>query len=232
MVCPLKFKKSGKLLNIKCFSGILSKNSDAVNACFLFIFTFYYLRCNQSKYNTAPSSVLFVGARIFVLLFCTSLMFNCCWGIWLEDKRKSCFKVFIFLHSWIRSRFWMNATTLMVQSIQILPPYLRCYNQLKDIFYCAVFSSFHRLSFFPSGVSTTIDPFWDISLDLPGSSTPFWPLSPGGDGSALNGESHTTGATTLTDCLRRWGKQGCNQGRRKPTRKQHNLILNNFTFNS
>lgn len=55
----------------------------------------------------------------------------------------------------------------------------------------------------PSGVSTTIDPFWDISLDLPGSSTPFWPLSPGGDGSALNGESHTTGATTLTDCLRR-----------------------------
>ncbi|KAF0025116.1 hypothetical protein F2P81_021997 [Scophthalmus maximus] len=52
------------------------------------------------------------------------------------------------------------------------------------------------------GVSTTIDPFWDISLDLPGSSTPFWPLSPGGDGSTLNGESHTTGATTLTDCLR------------------------------
>ncbi|XP_061823239.1 ubiquitin carboxyl-terminal hydrolase 22-like isoform X2 [Nerophis lumbriciformis] len=54
------------------------------------------------------------------------------------------------------------------------------------------------------GVSTTIDPFWDISLDLPGSSTPFWPLSPGGDGSTLNGESHTNGATTLTDCLRRF----------------------------
>lgn len=54
-----------------------------------------------------------------------------------------------------------------------------------------------------SGVSTTIDPFWDISLDLPGSSTPFWPLSPGGDSSALNGESHATGSTTLTDCLRR-----------------------------
>jgi hypothetical protein len=55
-----------------------------------------------------------------------------------------------------------------------------------------------------SGVSTTIDPFWDISLDLPGSSTPFWPLSPGGDGSTLNGESHLSGATTLTDCLRRY----------------------------
>ncbi|CDQ73181.1 unnamed protein product [Oncorhynchus mykiss] len=55
-----------------------------------------------------------------------------------------------------------------------------------------------------SGVSTTIDPFWDISLDLPGSSTPFWPLSPGGDGSTLNGESHLSGATTLTDCLRRF----------------------------
>ncbi|XP_045566025.1 ubiquitin carboxyl-terminal hydrolase 22 isoform X2 [Salmo salar] len=54
------------------------------------------------------------------------------------------------------------------------------------------------------GVSTTIDPFWDISLDLPGSSTPFWPLSPGGDGSTLNGESHLSGATTLTDCLRRY----------------------------
>ncbi|XP_037133451.1 ubiquitin carboxyl-terminal hydrolase 22 isoform X2 [Syngnathus acus] len=55
------------------------------------------------------------------------------------------------------------------------------------------------------GVSTTIDPFWDISLDLPGSSTPFWPLSPGGGGgSTLNGESHATGATTLTDCLRRF----------------------------
>ncbi|KAM9774069.1 ubiquitin carboxyl-terminal hydrolase 22 isoform 3-T3 [Syngnathus typhle] len=55
------------------------------------------------------------------------------------------------------------------------------------------------------GVSTTIDPFWDISLDLPGSSTPFWPLSPvGKDGSTLNGESHATGATTLTDCLRRF----------------------------
>eukprot|EP00064_Thunnus_orientalis_P000211 superscaffoldBa00000009_g211 len=54
------------------------------------------------------------------------------------------------------------------------------------------------------GVSTTIDPFWDISLDLPGSSTPFWPLSPGGDGSTVNGESHLTGSTTLTDCLRRF----------------------------
>uniref|UniRef100_A0A8C6WMF8 Ubiquitin carboxyl-terminal hydrolase n=1 Tax=Neogobius melanostomus TaxID=47308 RepID=A0A8C6WMF8_9GOBI len=54
------------------------------------------------------------------------------------------------------------------------------------------------------GVSTTIDPFWDISLDLPGSSTPFWPLSPGGDGSTVNGESHMTGPTTLTDCLRRF----------------------------
>ncbi|MGH0166075.1 UNVERIFIED_CONTAM: hypothetical protein FKN15_054617 [Acipenser sinensis] len=54
------------------------------------------------------------------------------------------------------------------------------------------------------GVSTTIDPFWDISLDLPGSSTPFWPLSPGSDGSAVNGESHASGTTTLTDCLRRY----------------------------
>ncbi|MCJ8738213.1 hypothetical protein PDJAM_G00033000 [Pangasius djambal] len=54
------------------------------------------------------------------------------------------------------------------------------------------------------GVSTTIDPFWDISLDLPGSSTPFWPLSPGSDGSVVNGESHPSGATTLTDCLRRF----------------------------
>ncbi|XP_077590561.1 ubiquitin carboxyl-terminal hydrolase 22-like isoform X5 [Stigmatopora nigra] len=54
------------------------------------------------------------------------------------------------------------------------------------------------------GVSTTIDPFWDISLDLPGSSTPFWPLSPGGDGGTVNGESHLSGSTTLTDCLRRF----------------------------
>lgn len=54
-----------------------------------------------------------------------------------------------------------------------------------------------------SGVSTTIDPFWDISLDLPGSSTPFWPLSPGSEGSVVNGESHVAGTTTLTDCLRR-----------------------------
>lgn len=58
--------------------------------------------------------------------------------------------------------------------------------------------------FVSSGVSTTIDPFWDISLDLPGSSTPFWPLSPGGDGSTVNGESHLSGSTTLTDCLRRY----------------------------
>uniref|UniRef100_A0A4W3H7S3 Ubiquitin carboxyl-terminal hydrolase n=1 Tax=Callorhinchus milii TaxID=7868 RepID=A0A4W3H7S3_CALMI len=55
------------------------------------------------------------------------------------------------------------------------------------------------------GVSTTIDPFWDISLDLPGSSTPFWPLSPGSDGNVVNGESHmSSGTTTLTDCLRRF----------------------------
>uniref|UniRef100_A0A8C2CEA0 ubiquitinyl hydrolase 1 n=1 Tax=Cyprinus carpio TaxID=7962 RepID=A0A8C2CEA0_CYPCA len=54
------------------------------------------------------------------------------------------------------------------------------------------------------GVSTTIDPFWDISLDLPGSSTPFWPLSPGSDGSVVNGDGHPSGATTLTDCLRRF----------------------------
>ncbi|XP_024420364.1 ubiquitin carboxyl-terminal hydrolase 22 [Desmodus rotundus] len=54
------------------------------------------------------------------------------------------------------------------------------------------------------GVSTTIDPFWDISLDLPGSSTPFWPLSPGSEGSVVNGDSHMSGTTTLTDCLRRF----------------------------
>ncbi|TRY64549.1 hypothetical protein DNTS_008224 [Danionella cerebrum] len=57
------------------------------------------------------------------------------------------------------------------------------------------------------GVSTTIDPFWDISLDLPGSSTPFWPLSPGSDGSVMNGDAHTHpggATTTLTDCLRRF----------------------------
>nr|XP_023654218.1 ubiquitin carboxyl-terminal hydrolase 22-like [Paramormyrops kingsleyae] len=54
------------------------------------------------------------------------------------------------------------------------------------------------------GVSTTIDPFCDISLDLPGSSMPFWPLSPGGDGNVVNGESHLSGSTTLTDCLRRF----------------------------
>lgn len=61
--------------------------------------------------------------------------------------------------------------------------------------------------FIDSGVSTTIDPFWDISLDLPGSSTPFWPLSPGTDGSVVNGDSHPTGATTLTDCLRRYTRR-------------------------
>ncbi|XP_032816859.1 ubiquitin carboxyl-terminal hydrolase 22-like [Petromyzon marinus] len=58
------------------------------------------------------------------------------------------------------------------------------------------------------GVSTTIDPFWDISLDLPGSSTPFWPLSPGSEGSLLlanGGEGHAAaGPTSLTDCLRRF----------------------------
>lgn len=69
--------------------------------------------------------------------------------------------------------------------------------------FCVFFFSQHPHFSPRSGVSTTIDPFWDISLDLPGSSTPFWPLSPGGDSSALNGESHATGATTLTDCLRR-----------------------------
>ncbi|KAM7371966.1 hypothetical protein PAMP_009166 [Pampus punctatissimus] len=62
----------------------------------------------------------------------------------------------------------------------------------------------HHPSSQRGGVSTTIDPFWDISLDLPGSSTPFWPLSPGGDGSTVNGESHLSGSTTLTDCLRRF----------------------------
>lgn len=61
----------------------------------------------------------------------------------------------------------------------------------------------HLFLFYCSGVSTTIDPFWDISLDLPGSSTPFWPLSPGGDSAVVNGEGHMTGSTTLTDCLRR-----------------------------
>ncbi|XP_058147069.1 ubiquitin carboxyl-terminal hydrolase 27 [Dasypus novemcinctus] len=53
------------------------------------------------------------------------------------------------------------------------------------------------------GVSTTIDPCWDISLDLPGSCTSFWPLSPGRE-SSVNGESHIPGITTLTDCLRRF----------------------------
>ncbi|XP_033047994.1 uncharacterized protein LOC117072166 [Trachypithecus francoisi] len=42
-------------------------------------------------------------------------------------------------------------------------------------------------------VSTTIDPFWDISLDLPSRSTPFWPLSPGTKGNMANKESHVSG---------------------------------------
>ncbi|XP_076419069.1 ubiquitin carboxyl-terminal hydrolase 27-like [Peromyscus maniculatus bairdii] len=53
------------------------------------------------------------------------------------------------------------------------------------------------------GVSTTIDPCWDISLDLPGSCTSFWPMSPGRE-SSVNGESHIPGITTLTDYLRRF----------------------------
>ncbi|XP_021791640.2 ubiquitin carboxyl-terminal hydrolase 22-like [Papio anubis] len=43
-------------------------------------------------------------------------------------------------------------------------------------------------------VSTTIDPFWDISLHLPSCSTPFWPLSPGSKGSMVNKESHVSGS--------------------------------------
>ncbi|XP_006902972.1 PREDICTED: ubiquitin carboxyl-terminal hydrolase 22-A-like [Elephantulus edwardii] len=53
------------------------------------------------------------------------------------------------------------------------------------------------------GVSTTIDPYWDISLDLPGSCTSFWPMNPGKE-SNMNGESHIPGVTTLMDCLRRF----------------------------
>ncbi|MEJ1281221.1 hypothetical protein NN561_012170 [Cricetulus griseus] len=53
------------------------------------------------------------------------------------------------------------------------------------------------------GVSTTIDPCWDISLDFPGSCTSFWPMSPGRE-SSMNGESHIPGITTLTDCLQRF----------------------------
>lgn len=87
------------------------------------------------------------------------------------------------------------------------------------------------LSPFPSsGVSTTIDPFWDISLDLPGSSTPFWPLSPGSEGSVVNGESHVSGTTTLTDCLRRW--ETCQHFCRKikvfPWRQLSLLVLRLF----
>uniref|UniRef100_A0A8C4Q309 Ubiquitin carboxyl-terminal hydrolase n=1 Tax=Eptatretus burgeri TaxID=7764 RepID=A0A8C4Q309_EPTBU len=63
-----------------------------------------------------------------------------------------------------------------------------------------------------NGVSTTIDPFWDISLDLPGSSSSFWPLSPNSEGGGItNGEKHAptgtvplTSPTSLTDCLRRF----------------------------
>nr|XP_040032268.1 LOW QUALITY PROTEIN: ubiquitin carboxyl-terminal hydrolase 22 [Gasterosteus aculeatus aculeatus] len=54
------------------------------------------------------------------------------------------------------------------------------------------------------GVSPTIGPFWNISLGLAGLlHLRFWPLSPE-DGSALTGESHPPGATTLTNCLRRF----------------------------
>lgn len=75
----------------------------------------------------------------------------------------------------------------------------------REAVHLASFKGVWNGSLFHSGVSTTIDPFWDISLDLPGSSTPFWPLSPGSDGSVVNGESHVSGTTTLTDCLRRYG---------------------------
>ncbi|XP_032826199.1 ubiquitin carboxyl-terminal hydrolase 22-like [Petromyzon marinus] len=56
------------------------------------------------------------------------------------------------------------------------------------------------------GVSTTIDPFWDISLDLPGSSSPFWPLSPTAESGIPNGGGPLipAGPTTLNDCLRRF----------------------------
>lgn len=88
------------------------------------------------------------------------------------------------------------------------------------------------LSFVPlsSGVSTTIDPFWDISLDLPGSSTPFWPLSPGGDGSTVNGESHLSGSTTLTDCLRRYTLSLCWNTNQLPFLWPFFVLLFNHSF--
>ncbi|XP_063465796.1 uncharacterized protein [Symphalangus syndactylus] len=49
------------------------------------------------------------------------------------------------------------------------------------------------VAFCHDSVSTAIDPFWDISLDLPSCSTPFWPLRPGSKGSMVNKESNVSG---------------------------------------
>ncbi|XP_049500584.1 ubiquitin carboxyl-terminal hydrolase 51 isoform X2 [Panthera uncia] len=50
-------------------------------------------------------------------------------------------------------------------------------------------------------VSTTIDPCWDISLDLPGSCATFSSQSPEGADSTVSRDDHIPGIPSLTDCL-------------------------------
>ncbi|KAM9181434.1 LOW QUALITY PROTEIN: ubiquitin carboxyl-terminal hydrolase 51 [Dugong dugon] len=51
------------------------------------------------------------------------------------------------------------------------------------------------------GVSTTIDPCWDISLDLPGSCATFTSQSPERTDSTVNRNHHIPEIPSLTDCL-------------------------------
>lgn len=121
-----------------------------------------------------------------------------------------CVYIYIFCHLWVPSRGDVDPIVLKSKYL------VGVYSQVREPIHFTSFKYVLNSFLFHSGVSTTIDPFWDISLDLPGSSTPFWPLSPGSDGSVVNGESHVSGTTTLTDCLRRyelrqiqfwWGKK-------------------------
>ncbi|XP_077001216.1 ubiquitin carboxyl-terminal hydrolase 51 [Tamandua tetradactyla] len=50
-------------------------------------------------------------------------------------------------------------------------------------------------------ISTTIDPCWDISLDLPGSCATFTSQSPEKADSAVRRDDHIPGIPSLTDCL-------------------------------
>ena len=110
--------------------------------------------------------------------------------------------------NWSKFKTTMPSTDATASSIKFLLADSSQTSSAKpaSMNYRPIKSMAFKLPFFPSsGVSTTVDPFWDISLDL--GPSPSAKLVPGSINNSSSSRGSTSGCaapTSLLDCLERF----------------------------